>query len=165
MKKAAVCMAALLALGLVGCMRPVDVEAERARLLALDAEFAKTAQRRDLNAFLSYFADEVTLLPLYQPLANGKEAVRKQWEPILASPNVAMTWEPVKAEVSGSGDLGYTIGTYEQTVAVAGESSVTSRGKYVTIWRKQRDGQWKIVLDAGTPDQPPVVPSAPRRRS
>ena len=45
------------------------------------------------------------------------------------------------------GDLGYSIGTLEVTVNDAEGNPVTRGGKYTTVWRKQKDGQWKVVSD------------------
>jgi ketosteroid isomerase-like protein len=57
-----------------------------------------------------------------------------------------LTWVPVKAEISLSGDLGYTFGNWELFVK---SSDTTLYGNYVSIWKKQADGSWKYVLDAG----------------
>ena len=71
---------------------------------------------------------------------------------------VKLTWHPNKAELSGSGELGYTYGTYEmQTPDAAGGTATVRRGKFTTVWKKQDDGAWKYVLDVGMPD-PPVGP-------
>ena len=54
-----------------------------------------------------------------------------------SSPGFSLQWTPAKAEVSESGDLGRTSGTYESTMG-----GVTDRGKYLTVWKKQADGSW-----------------------
>ncbi len=51
--------------------------------------------------------------------------------------------------------MGYTIGTYELTVEQDGASMVTV-GKYVTLWKKQADGSWKVVVDCFNADGPPT---------
>lgn len=58
------------------------------------------------------------------------------------------------AVLAESGELGYTVGQY--TITVTGEDGERSveKGKYVTIWRKQADGSWKVVLDGGNSDGP-----------
>ncbi|MGH8286688.1 MAG: DUF4440 domain-containing protein [Steroidobacteraceae bacterium] len=59
-----------------------------------------------------------------------------------SAPGFAIKWTPEKAVVGASGDVGYTTGTYEMTAEGA-----TERGKYVTVWKKQSDGSWKVVED------------------
>jgi len=56
--------------------------------------------------------------------------------------------EPLFAE--GSGDLGYTHGTYRRERVNSEDEAVVETGRYVTIWRRNADGKWKVVLDIGT---------------
>jgi ketosteroid isomerase-like protein len=48
-----------------------------------------------------------------------------------------------------SGDMGYTWGHFDGRSKDAGGNPVVTSGRYMTIWRKQPDGNWKVVLDAG----------------
>ncbi|MFT4024022.1 MAG: hypothetical protein QM664_09600 [Flavihumibacter sp.] len=57
-----------------------------------------------------------------------------------------MTWEPAHAFVSASADLGYTYGVY--TIRHMAADTVLY-GTYVSIWKKQANGQWRFVLDSG----------------
>jgi ketosteroid isomerase-like protein len=64
---------------------------------------------------------------------------------VFADPKFVLRWEPLGAEVSGN--LGYTYGLYR---------SSNGYGKYVSVWKKQRDGSWKIVVDAGNTSPAPA---------
>jgi ketosteroid isomerase-like protein len=55
----------------------------------------------------------------------------------------------VGADISSSGDMGYTYGTYEFASSDRNGKPVVDHGKYTTIWKKQKDGSWKVVLDMG----------------
>jgi ketosteroid isomerase-like protein len=55
-----------------------------------------------------------------------------------------------------SGDLGYTIGAYEMTFNDPTGKTVSDKGKYVTVWKKQKDGSWKVLLDVFNTDLPPT---------
>ena len=76
----------------------------------------------------------------------GKEAIVK-----FMTENVkgTVTWEPYFVEMSVSGDLGYTLGKSQSTVTSATGKKTVSYGHYVTIWKKQPDGSWKLVFDGG----------------
>lgn len=63
-------------------------------------------------------------------------------------PGFAVTWTAAKADVSG--DVGYTTGAYEMSMAGAKET-----GKYVTVWKRQDDGSWKVVEDIFNADAAP----------
>jgi hypothetical protein len=73
---------------------------------------------------------------------------------MVANPGFAVGWQPTTVEVSTAGDLGYTVGTYESTLQDEHGNPVTDRGKYVTVWKKQPDGKWKVVADIFNSDLP-----------
>ena len=60
-----------------------------------------------------------------------------------------LRWEPDTAVVAASGDVGYTLGHWESVLRGAAGDSVVGRGNYVTIWRRQSDGTWKVAVDIG----------------
>jgi ketosteroid isomerase-like protein len=64
-----------------------------------------------------------------------------------------LSWKPAFEMIAESGELGYTYGYYTRTIKATG---VVSRGTYVTIWKKQKDGSWKFVLDTGTEGLPAI---------
>ena len=64
-------------------------------------------------------------------------------------PGKSLSWEAKKVEVSRSGDLAYLIGAYR--LAMKGAQD---RGKFVEVWKKQPDGQWKVVADIFNSDLP-----------
>jgi len=51
------------------------------------------------------------------------------------------------------GDVGMTSGPYESHVQDAQGIDHRSAGNYVTVWQRQKDGQWRFVWDGGTPDK------------
>ena len=74
---------------------------------------------------------------------------------MLGLPGFSITWEATSVHVSESADLGYTIGTFERMLDDPDGNPVTTVGKYVTVWQKQADGQWKIAVDTFNTDTPP----------
>jgi ketosteroid isomerase-like protein len=114
-------------------------------LRQLEANFVADVAKHGHAAFLTYFAEDGV------ELVDGggidtKDAMRKQppWPD-----GTALTWTPVKAEMAASGDLGYTYGNYVYTAKNKEGKLVANYGKYTSIWRKQKDGQWKVVVDMG----------------
>ena len=131
-----------------------DIEAARAALLEADEQFAAATVTQRLEGFLSFFADNATLLPKNGPVIIGKQAIREHYARIFADPDFSLTWAPFKADVAASGDLGYTVGTYEVTQGANGARQV-SRGKYNMVWKKQAGGEWKVVTDIGVSEEAP----------
>src|ERR1039457_1030910 len=62
---------------------------------------------------------------------------------------IKLVWTPTDAAMGPSGDMGYTWGHFEGRSKDANGNPVVTTGRYMTIWRKQPDGNWKVVLDAG----------------
>ena len=94
-------------------------------------------------AFLFYSADEVILMREGNDPVNGKKELADYFSK-LPKDSVRLSWTPVKADVSG--DMGYTFGTWVRKYNFIDS---TETGTYITIWRKQQNGTWRFVLDAG----------------
>jgi len=60
-----------------------------------------------------------------------------------------LTWEPTSVEIAASGDLGYTLGKWTYTVKDSTGEESSSFGYYISIWKKQTDGNWKWVFNSG----------------
>jgi len=77
------------------------------------------------------------------PVISGKVNIAPGMT-FLDDPNNRLTWTPVGGDISASGDLGYTYGTFEFRA-----KDKVDYGKYTSIWKLQKDGSWKVVLDMG----------------
>ncbi len=125
----------------------MDGEAHRRELLETDRAFSELSRREGRRvAFERYMAPDATIYREGADPFSGREAILGLFPPDAAG---ELTWEPTRAEVAASGDLGYTLGTYEFTAAGADGEPQVSRGYYVTIWRRQPDGRWRWVFDSG----------------
>ncbi|MER2997313.1 YybH family protein [Pontibacter populi] len=67
-----------------------------------------------------------------------------------------LTWYPAFADISGSLDWGYTTGPYEFRVNPEDEKPAGA-GFYLSVWRKQPDGQWKVAIDMGNSFSPDLI--------
>ena len=148
------CLLSLAALGCAGAPEgpTVDFQAERSALMKADEALFKSHE--DLDEFVTFWADDATFMPDDAPAARG-DSIRTTWEQLISIPGFNLEWRATSAQVAEAGDMGYTIGTYELTVEQDGASMVTV-GKYVTLWGKQADGSWKVVVDCFNADGPPT---------
>jgi len=121
-------------------------------LFDLEARFAKDVQERGGAAFADWFADDGVALGNGAAPLIGKVAIVKSanWLP----KDYQLIWTPTDAMMGPSGDMGYTWGHYEGRSKDANGNPVLTSGRYITMWRKGRDGAWKVVLDAGANDAP-----------
>jgi ketosteroid isomerase-like protein len=147
---------ALFAVSACGTPEPptLDVAAQEASLLEADRAFNKATAEDRLEGWVRYFAENGAMFPQGRPVVRGHDAIRALMGPAFATEGFSLTWEPLEAEVSGAGDFGYTHGTFESRFpGEDGEVSITT-GKYLTVWRKQTDGSWKVADDIGNNDPP-----------
>ena len=127
--------------------------AERETLLRLDREFdQKVAAGGGGAAWAGYFAENGSMLGKTNPPITGREAIQKTMDPVFANPDFSLRWKPTRAEILIPGDLGFTTGRYERRVKDKDGKVEVERGTYVSVWRKQPDGSWKIILDTGSAD-------------
>jgi len=103
------------------------------------------------DAFLTHFAEDGVEI-VQGGGFDTKDDMRKQpaWPQ-----GTTLTWTPVKAEMSKSGDLGFTYGNYVFTAKNKDGKLVAGYGKYTSIWKKQEDGQWKVLVDMGNDSPDP----------
>lgn len=125
---------------LAGCSASVDVAQQRDALTNLDRDWG--AHANDVDKFVAHYAGDASVYAPGAPLVTGAGPIRDAIAQMLSAPGTALHFEPTKADVSKSGDLGYTAGTYEMKMA-----SGTEKGKYVTVWARQADGAWKAKED------------------
>ena len=117
-------------------------------LKQLEAEFMKAAADHGSQGYMSYYADDSVEVPNGAPLTQGKSNIAKGMG-FLDDKNNRLMWTPVGADISSSGDLGYTYGTYEFHSKNKEGKETIEYGKYTSIWKRQGDGSWKVVLDMG----------------
>jgi ketosteroid isomerase-like protein len=120
-------------------------------LLQTDRDFSAMSVREGMfKAFLFYIAEDGVILRNNSFPAKGKENLSARFSG-KTDTTFILSWEPQFEKISESGDLGYTYGIHTNTDKITGE---ITRGTYITIWQKQKDGTWKFVLDTGTQGLP-----------
>lgn len=146
-----------------GCARqtvPDTRAADERAVRECEVEASKALSAKDLESFISFFADDASGFYPNIPIITGKDALRQSWKAVLATPGFAMSFQVVKVEVSRSGDLAWGHGTWTRTMNDATGKPVTDKGKYVIVYRKQPDSKWKVVADIGNSDLPLPATSA-----
>lgn len=112
-------------------------------LVETEKAFARAAAEKGIrSAFLEYLAGGALV---FRPEPTPGRPLYEKLEPGLAA---RLVWKPAFAEISASGDMGYTTGPYEiykDRTAV----KPSGHGHYVTIWQRPAAGEWKAALDIG----------------
>lgn len=120
---------------------------DASELLKMESEFQKATAEKGWDGYVTYFADDGVELPNGESAVKGRDAIRKslgEW-----APGMSLTWTPTGSAMAGSGDLGYTYGEYTFKSKDKDGHPVVRYGKYMTVWKKQKDGSWKVAADMG----------------
>lgn len=120
-------------------------------LLKADRDFQKATAQHRLDGWMSYMADNAVLFNINPPVA-GKKAIADFYRPTFENPDFQLTWSPSRGEIFISGDMGYTSGRYEMRLKSPKGNLIVRKGSYLTVWKKQADGSWKVIADGGEPD-------------
>jgi ketosteroid isomerase-like protein len=127
-------------------------------LAAADAAWMKVYHAKDLAKSVAFCDEHASMLVPNAPIATGKDAITKAITSDFAHDDI--TWHVKKVGVARSGELGYTSGTSEMTSKDASGKTMSDHGKYLTVWKKQADGTWKVLFDMFNSDLP-AVPGIP----
>lgn len=120
-----------------------DPERNLDSLIAAERAFSQMSGTSGMRAaFLANLAPQsIVLQPRPVPGRPAYERVPLDYPAIL-------TWQPVVAEVSAAGDLGWTSGPYEIR-PMRDYQGAPGVGHYVSLWGRKRDGMWKALVDGG----------------
>lgn len=129
-----------------------DPDADAKLLTKLDDDWSKAAATKDADRVASFYAEDAIAYPPNEPVAKGKAAAKKVWASYFAEKTFAISWKTTHAEVAKSGDLGFTSGTYEDSYTGPDGKTVHETGKYLCVWKKQKDGSWKAIHDMWNSD-------------
>jgi ketosteroid isomerase-like protein len=109
---------------------------------AREIAFAKTMADRDFSAFLNFISPEAVFFSGNKP-NRGHDAISKTWAPYYEGEKAPFSWHPDIIEVLESGHLALSSGPVK---SASGEII----GRFNSIWRKEKDGQWRVVFDKGS---------------
>jgi ketosteroid isomerase-like protein len=122
---------------------------------AADAAWLKAFRAKDLDASVAFLDVNGSMLVPHAPIVAGKKAVEKLIAAGFDLKDYKLSWRPDKAGVARSGELGYTSGKYKVSFTDASGRTIFEKGKYLMIWKKQKNGDWKVLFDMNNSDSPP----------
>jgi len=146
MRFAAACFAALPLAALAAALPPAQHE-----IFETERAFVRLAAEKGFrDSFFTYFADDgVAFNP--HPFRVRVALANQPSTP----PPMGADWAPVYGDVSATGDLGWNTGP----LLYAGRNGQPDRhGMFFSVWKRQADGSFRVVLDIGTDTPDAVVP-------
>lgn len=126
----------------------MNTEKEKQILLERDAEWSKAASKgEDIDHILSFWTDDAVVMPDGFSSVKGKDEIRKYVESSFRIPGFSIKWESSDAEFSPDGNMAYMFSQNEVSMTGEDGSLQAIRGRAVTIWRKEKDGEWRCAVD------------------
>lgn len=121
-------------------------------LIELDTRFSQAVEQGGGKAFAEWFAEDGVTLNNGRPAVQGRSniALAATWN----AKDYQLTWIPQGAQMGPSNDMGFTWGSYQGRSKDKNGQPVVTAGRYITVWRKQADGNWKVAMDASADDAP-----------
>jgi len=126
-----------------------------AELRHADSLVQAAIEARDADVVATFYSEDAVMLPMAEPMITGRDAIRAEWVNVFGIPGVGNSARVLAAEVSRDGDLGYTRGSYESPMLAPDGQPIVEHGKWVSVWRRQSSGQWRIVVDIYNTDSLP----------
>ena len=128
-------------------------DAERA-LLSTNSAWLKVYAAKDARKAAAFYDTSGSMLVPNSRILTGRKAITKFIAGAFALEKYEIKWRPNRAGVARSGELGYTSGTYTMRFTGSSGKRVSDKGKYLMVWKKQPDGEWKVLFDISNSDLP-----------
>jgi len=110
--------------------------------------FSQSVENKNFEAFKSFLDDDARFVG--RSVMSGPEAITEAWKVFFADEGPAIKWRPQFVEVLDDGTLALTRGPYRMIDKDADGNSVEQWGTFNSVWRKNSDGEWRVVFDAGS---------------
>ncbi len=163
MKRYILTLASLLALVATACVQQVDIDAEKATIEKMVADWLEvTSQGGEAGAdgYATFVTEDAVFLPPNAVRVDGRTGVREMMLGFTLAEDFSVTWSATSIDVAANGILAYVIGKFEYSLKDAAGNPVSDRGKWIDVFEKQADGSWLCSVGmfnsdlaaAGTPE-------------
>lgn len=113
------------------------------KLRQAERSFARSSVMFGRQAAFAEWLAEKSVIFTDKWITSGKEYSKNSKPSTLV-----LKWEPEFNEVSSSGDFGISLGPWEAQEYRPYTKPLT-QGYFLSVWQKQKDGSWKVILDFG----------------
>jgi uncharacterized protein (TIGR02246 family) len=130
-----------------------DPAVVRRHVDSLNADFMTAFKAKDVGRLSSRYDADGAMMMSNMPAAKGRAAVEQSMKEMFGEMEVK-DFKLTTDDVVVGGDLAVETGRYEMTFTPKGAPEMTDKGKYITVWKRQSDGSWKIFRDIANSDVP-----------
>jgi ketosteroid isomerase-like protein len=128
-------------------LAPAAADGARESVVCAEVSFSRAAERRDLGSFTSLIDEEARFVT--GSVLRGPDAITSAWASYFEPDGPEIRWRPAIVEVVADGTLALSRGPYRIRAQDAQGTSTEAWGTFNSVWRRQPDGEWKVLFDAG----------------
>ena len=151
-------LASLLVLGWVPAALAGHHESDLMKeVAAIGDTISKAMVANDVETMLALYTDDAISLPNYGPRMEGKDAFRKHHEQMSASGMKVNSFVSEPTDVWKAGDQVIEIGVYKISLDMPGMPGVEDKGKYMTVYVRDKKGNLKIKAETWNTDVNPMA--------
>lgn len=125
----------------------VEREVELATLREAAAAYYAAASAKDRDAVVSFYDSDAVLVPPGAERVEGPEEIGAYRFGFIETEGISLEFEILRAEVSTSGDMGWTLANGDITIDRGAEPPGRDLVRDYHMWHKQTDGSWKVIVD------------------
>ncbi|HMK31421.1 MAG TPA: SgcJ/EcaC family oxidoreductase [Terriglobales bacterium] len=133
---------------------PIASDEVESLISKIGEEWARHWNAGELEKLIAAYATEAVYMPPHHAAVHGRDAIHEYLKGPLRHGVRDLRYEVTF--IKHSGDLAYDVGRYSMSLPEPSGVMRQDRGKYLTVWRRQADGNWKIVADCWSSDLPPA---------
>ena len=132
----------------------VDTAADKATIEKLYPAWVETSRSRDLEAFASFLAPDAQFLPPNVPALKTHEEIVEFYRALYEDPRFALDCHQQQVEVAAAGDIAWSRGSCDGTFTGQDGEAVHLRSKWLKVWQKQPNDEWKNLVNMWNSDLP-----------
>jgi ketosteroid isomerase-like protein len=125
----------------------INLELELRSLQQADKNWAEACAAKNVDRMLDFYDIDAYNIDPQGNIHRSEDELRKLWTNEFNKSDYSLIWQLNEAYVAQSGDISYTIGSWEMKFTSKDGKQMIYRGTYIAIWKKQVDGTWKVLVD------------------
>jgi uncharacterized protein (TIGR02246 family) len=130
---------------------PVDLEALKSSIQAREKEWSAAFLARNASGIANLYTDDaVQLQPVASDDRKGRDGITKATQAQFDTLTAVASREDITEEVIPAGPYVVEVGRYAFTGTSKANKPVSGSGRYLVLWRKDADGQWRLLRDIGS---------------
>ena len=138
---------------------PAQSPGTGAEIAKVSDAYVKASLAADAKAVAALYTEDAVEMPPNQPMVKGRAAIEQYYTKQFGGSAKLQSFTLTKIESNASGDIGYEVGTYRQTIT-DGQHPMNDAGKY-TVVLKRTAGTWKVAYAIYNSDTPPTPMPTP----